>query len=77
MDVQFSTTFKMSDLILRYNHKLMNPVSDTVCVCRYVMCVYKALEVEYVRGNVDYLTITETKKNLRHVKKKKKKNYKA
>ena len=24
-----------------------------------------------MRGNVDYLTITETKKNLRHVKKKK------
>ena len=40
--VQFSTTFKMSDIILRYNQKLMIPVSDTVCVCRYVMCVYIA-----------------------------------
>ena len=30
--------------------------------------------MEYVRGNVDYLTITETKKNLLHVKKKNKIN---
>ena len=30
--------------------------------------------MEYVRGNVDYLTLTETKKNLRHVKKIKKIN---
>ena len=28
--------------------------------------------MEYVRGNVDYLTITETEKNLLHVKIKKK-----
>ena len=34
MYVQFSTTFKMTDIILRYNHKFMIPVSDTVCVCR-------------------------------------------
>ena len=26
--------------------------------------------MEYVRGNVDYLTIAETKKNLLHIKKK-------
>ena len=32
----------MSDIILRYNHKLMILVSDTVCVCIYIMCVYKS-----------------------------------
>ena len=32
MGVQFPTSFKMSDIILRYNHNLMIPVSDTVCL---------------------------------------------